>query len=87
MTKNFSSEKEFTGREYIVEAADVIAIAKSVIKNLPDISGGVSDVVARELKQALTNLDAAELYLDKIKKKYDTALMFVPADAQKQKML
>lgn len=76
-------KNEFSGREAIVEAQDVVAIAKITINNL----SGISDNADKELNMALVNLDAAETYLKQIQTKYDIALKFVPDDIKKQKLL
>lgn len=75
--------KTFSVRECVVEAADVVAIAKLVIRGIDD----TSDRARRELKQALANLNQAEYYIERIKKGIDIMMPFVPADVQKKKNL
>lgn len=59
------TKNSFNTKELIVEIGDVIAIAKNIIKNLDDLSPGQQ----REINLAITNLDAAEHYLENLKSK------------------
>lgn len=61
--------------ETIQEAMDVVNIAIAVLNNDADIP------------QALTNLNAAQTYLEHIRKKSKIALAHVPAEIQTQEYL
>ena len=71
--------KEFSIDETIQEAMDVVGIAKIVTGNLPTAS--------KDKKYIVTNLEAAELYLEYIRKKVKKALEYVPADIQEKEYL
>ena len=75
--------KQFSIDETITETGDVIAIARNVIKNIPDVSSDVQ----KELNLVVNNLEQAEEYLSFIKRKTKTALKFVPKDIQEKEFL
>jgi len=79
---NFTTE-QLSISETIIEARDVICIAKNVIEKITN----VSDDVKKELGLAINNLDQATDYLKHIKHKSDIALSFVQTDIKEKEFL
>ena len=77
------STKQLSITETIVEAEDVILIAKDIIEKIDN----VPDYVKKELGLAINSLNQATKYLSCIKNKSNIALKYVPDDVQSKEFL